>query len=102
MASDRQASDILLLDVSQVSGFTDYLVIMTGDNPRQIDTLAEELDYALQRDGHPLHHREGTVASGWVLLDFGDIVAHIFSQEQRGYYQLEQLWSSGRQIVRIQ
>ncbi len=102
MASDRQASDILLLDVSQVSGFTDYLVIMTGDNPRQMDTLAEELDYALQRDGHPLHHREGTVASGWVLLDFGDIVAHIFSEDRRGYYQLEQLWSSGRQIVRIQ
>lgn len=102
VASDRQASDILLLDVSGVSSFADYLVIMTADNPRQMDTLAEELDYALKRDGHPMHHREGTVGSGWVLLDFGDIVAHVFTEEMRGYYQLEQLWSSGRQIVRIQ
>ena len=102
MASDRQASDVLLLDVSRVSSFADYLVIMTADSTRQVDALAEELDYALKRDGFPLHHREGNAGSGWVLLDFGDIVAHIFSEELRSYYQLEQLWSTGRQIVRIQ
>lgn len=102
VASDRQASNIVLLDVAEVSGFADYLVIMSADNARQIDALAEEMDYALERQDHALHHREGGTDSGWVLLDFGNLVVHIFSEEQRDFYRLDQLWSSGKQLVRIQ
>ncbi len=102
VASDYQAADIVLLDVRGVASFADYLVIMSADNPRQLQTLSEELDYALDHNGWPLHHREGTIASGWVLLDFTEVVVHIFSKEQRAFYRLEQLWSAGRQVVRIQ
>lgn len=102
VASDYQATDIVLLDVRGVTSFADYLVIMSADNPRQLQTLSEELDYALDHNGWPLHHREGTIASGWVLLDFTEVVVHIFSEEQRAFYRLEQLWSAGRQVVRIQ
>ena len=102
VASDYQAADIVLLDVRGVTSFADYLVIMSADNPRQLLTLSEELDYALDHNGWPLHHREGTIASGWVLLDFTEVVVHIFSEEQRAFYRLEQLWSAGRQVVRIQ
>ena len=102
VASDYQAADIVLLDVRGVTSFADYLVIMSADNPRQLQTLSEELDYALDHNGWPLHHREGTIASGWVLLDFTEVVVHIFSEEQRAFYRLEQLWSAGRQVVRIQ
>ena len=102
VASDRQASDIVLLDVAGVCGFADYLVIMSADNPRQIDALAEELEYALERQDHALHHREGRTDSGWVLLDFGNVIVHVFSEDQRDHYRLDQLWSSGKQLVRIQ
>lgn len=102
VASDYQAADIVLLDVRGVTSFADYLVIMSADNPRQLQTLSEELDYALDHNGWPLHHREGTIASGWVLLDFTEVVVHVFSEEQRAFYRLEQLWSAGRQVVRIQ
>ena len=102
VASDYQAADIVLLDVRGVTSFADYLVIMSADNPRQLQTLSEELDYALDHNGWPLHHREGTIASGWVLLDFTEVVVHIFGEEQRAFYRLEQLWSAGRQVVRIQ
>ena len=102
VGSDRQASDIVLLDVAGVCGFADYLVIMSADNPRQIDALAEELEYALERQDHALHHREGRTDSGWVLLDFGNVIVHVFSEDQRDHYRLDQLWSSGKQLVRIQ
>ena len=102
VASDYQAADVVLLDVRGIASFADYLVIMSADNPRQLQTLSEELDYALDHNGWPLHHREGTIASGWVLLDFTEVVVHIFSEEQRAFYRLEQLWSAGRQVVRIQ
>ena len=101
--ADRQASDVVLLDLTSLSAFTDHFVIATVDNVRQmraiIETLVEELDrvapYARGRE-------EGTVESGWVLFDLGDVVVHLLSLERRAYYDLEELWSSAREVVRIQ
>ena len=102
VASDRQATDILLLDVREVTVFADFMIIMTGGSVRQLNALASELDERLSKVGLKLHHREGTAESGWVLLDFADIVIHIFSVEQRDYYKLDQVWKAARQVVRIQ
>ena len=97
-----QAADILMLDVSDVSSFADYFVIMSADNRRQMEALAEDLAQVLKQAGASLHHREGTADSGWVLLDFGDVLLHVFATEAREYYRMDQLWSKGRTVVRIQ
>jgi ribosome-associated protein len=102
VASDRQATDILLLDVREVTVFADFMVIMSGGSVRQLNALASELDEQLAKSGMRMHHREGTGESGWVLLDFGDVVVHIFSEQQRDYYRLEDVWKAARQVVRIQ
>ena len=102
LAADKLATDVLLLDVRALVNFADYMVIMSADSARQMDALAEEVRRGLKEEGVPLHHQEGTPASGWMLLDFADVIVHIFSLEQREYYRLEQLWSAGRPLVRIQ
>ena len=101
-ASDKQGSNIVLLDVRGVSTFADYMVVLTAGSVRQLNALADDLIEAVGKDGPTLHHREGSAESGWVLLDFGDLVVHVFSEEQRDYYRLEQVWRAGRELVRIQ
>ena len=102
VASDKQASDVLLLDIRDVTTFADYMVIMSANTPRQINALAEELTTAAKESGLSLHHREGTPSSGWLLLDFADVIVHVFDQTQRDYYRLEQVWRTARTVVRIQ
>ena len=102
VASDNQASDIVLLDIGEASSFADYFVILSADSTRQIDTLSEDLVDALERSGARLHHREGTPATGWVLLDFGDVIVHLFGREERDFYSLENVWERASELVRIQ
>ena len=102
VASDKQAANIVLLDIRKLGVFADAFVIMTADSRRQMTALVEDLLEAVAHVGARARHREGTVESGWVLLDFGDVVVHLFAPDERSYYQLEELWSQGQQIVRIQ
>ena len=102
MASDNQASDIVLLDIGEVSSFADYFVILSADSARQIGALSEDLVDALERSGVRLHHREGTADTGWVLLDFGDVIVHLFGREKRDFYSLEGVWGQASELVRIQ
>lgn len=102
IVSDRQAVDILMLDIRKVVDFADYFIICSGESRRQIDTLSDEIDIALKQEGLNLFHREGTAESGWILLDFAAVIVHIFSPEEREYYGLEQLWSRGIHVFRIQ
>jgi len=102
VASDKQASDIILLDASQVCSFADYFVICSGETERQMKTLYEEVALVLKKEGVLPLHREGTLDSGWLLLDFGDVIVHIFAPTEREYYQLDELWSEAVTIVRIQ
>jgi ribosome-associated protein len=99
--SEKQASDILLLDLRGVASFTDYFVIATGETRRQLEALLFHLEEELERDGVSLLGREGDPESGWVLLDLGDIVVHIFGPEERSYYDLEGMWHRARPVVRI-
>ena len=99
--SEHQALDIALLDISRTATFTDYFVIATAQSPLQFDALKEYLERGLEPEGHRLRHREGSADSGWVLLDFGEIIVHLFSPEKREYYRLEELWGRTAQVVRF-
>ena len=102
VASEKQASDIHLLDMTAVCSFTDFFVIMSANSRRHIVTVAVEVEKALSQSGVGLHHMEGDAASGWVLMDFGDMLVHIFGPDERAYYQLDQVWSTAVSVVRIQ
>ena len=102
VASEKQAADILLLDMRGLCDFTDYFIILTGESRRQLNALLEDVDSALDQVGWRVNHREGTADGGWVLLDFGDLVVHVFGPEERGFYQLERLWSRAPVLFRIQ
>ena len=100
--SDKQASDIVLLDARGVCSFADYFVICSGEAERQIKAIYEEVEHALKKEGILPHHREGALDSGWLLLDFGDVIVHIFAPFEREYYQLDELWNKAIPLVRIQ
>ena len=101
VSSDNLAEDIVMLDLRDLAPFTDYFVIMSAESSRQIEALEEDLTKALKVAQVPRHKREGTPASGWVLLDFSDVIVHIFSPEEREFYDLERLWSRAPQVVRV-
>ncbi|MFC1939160.1 ribosome silencing factor [Chloroflexota bacterium] len=101
-ASDKQATDIVLLDTQKVCSFADYFVICSGETHRQIKAIYDEVEQVLKKEGVLPHHREGAPDSGWLLLDFGNIIVHIFAPFEREYYQLDELWSEAIPVVRIQ
>ena len=102
VASEKQASDIIMLDMRGQFSFTDFFVIVTGESYRQMEALQDEIDDALKSAGLPLHHREGSNGGGWVILDYGDLVVHVFAPEEREYYELERLWSQYPVMLRVQ
>lgn len=102
IASDKKASDVLLLDIREVTTIADYFVICSGNNPRQIQAIAEAIDEELGKQGARLLHREGNADNGWLLLDFGAIIVHIFGAKEREYYRLERLWSAAKTVVYLQ
>ncbi|MFC2005767.1 ribosome silencing factor [Chloroflexota bacterium] len=101
-ANDKQATDIVLLDARRVCSFADYFVICSGESTRQIKTIYEEVEHVLKKETILPNHHEGTLDSGWLLLDFGDVIVHIFAPLEREYYQLDELWSEAIPVVRIQ
>lgn len=98
-ADDKKATDVVVLDVGEVLSITGWFVITSGSNPRQVRTIAEEVE-AQVKDGHGLAplRVEGLDGMRWVLLDYGDFVVHVFHDEERDYYQLERLWADVPQV----
>ena len=102
-ASDKQANDIILLDMrSNECGFADYFVICNGESSRQLQAIAEEIESKLKKVGTKPLHTEGSIGSGWMLLDFGSLIVHIFAPAEREFYSLEKLWDQANTVVRIQ
>lgn len=102
-AADKKADDILLLDLRALSSVADYFVICTGNNDRQLGAIADNVEEHLRWNGgaRPLHI-EGAGTSGWILMDYGDVVVHIFTPTLRGYYNLEGLWAKAPVLLRMQ
>ncbi len=98
--ADRQAEDVVLLDLTALSAFTNYFVIASGTSDRQLRTLVDAVMRTVPGLGRA--EQEGDAAGGWVLLDCGGVVVHLFSIERRAYYDLEGLWSRAQEVVRIQ
>ncbi len=101
-SSDIQAENIRLLDVSEQCEFADYFVVLTVQSPRQMRAVVDEIESKLKILSLPLHHREGDNTSGWTLLDYGDLVVHVFGEEFREYYSLEDAWPNSRTVRIIQ
>jgi ribosome-associated protein len=91
-----------VLDVQGSSPFTDFFVICSGENERQLRAIARTLNEDLVKLGARAERSEGSAVSGWIILDFGDTIVHIFSAEQRAYYRLEELWADAQTVLAIQ
>ena len=101
-ASDKLSSNIVLLDTRGENRFADFFVICSADTPRQIRAIQEEIEHALKALGILPHHNEGTADSGWLLMDYGEMVVHIFSASLREYYQLDHLWEEASTLLKFQ
>lgn len=99
VAQDLKALDLRVLDLSAVSDFTDYFLICSGSNSRQIDAIASQVGDRLRDLGARPLHREGGERSNWILLDFGDFIVHVFDPERRNYYRLEDIWSDAEDVT---
>jgi ribosome-associated protein len=101
-ATDKKAQDIVLLDVRAISSLADYFVICSGSVERQIRAIAEGVEEVLDAVDVPPYKREGSPADGWVLLDYGDVIMHVMSTDQRAFYRLDQLWEQAQIVVSVQ
>jgi ribosome-associated protein len=101
-AVDKKASDIVMLDLRPVALIADYFVLCDGQSTRQLRAISDAIVEELKKLGERPLRVEGTPESGWMLLDFGVVIAHIFSPELRSYYSLESLWKEAPMVVRIQ
>jgi ribosome-associated protein len=97
-AEDKKAVDLVVLDLKKAAGFTDYFVIASGANPRQIRAIADGILAALAEEGAKPAHIEGYDRSEWILLDYFDFVVHVFAPETRLFYGLERLWGNAERV----
>lgn len=101
--TDKKGEDIVLLDLREVTLIADYFVICSGSSERQLKTLVNTVTENVKKDHQILpHHVEGKTESGWVLIDFGDTIVHIFAPAARDYYDLEGFWQEAPVLVKIQ
>lgn len=99
-AQDKKATDTAVLELGkESSAFTDYFVICSGSNPRQVQAISDEVEERLSKSGFEPNHREGYDLAEWVLLDYVDFVVHIFSENARKFYDLERLWKSAKRLT---
>ena len=91
-AGDKKARELVVLDIGDLLGITDYFLICSGSSDRQVRTIAEAIEVKLKEDGLPPLRSEGGADGGWILIDYGDFIVHVFSDEMRSYYDLERLW----------
>ena len=95
---DKKAEDIKVIDISEVSVIADYFIIANGTNRSQIQAMSDNVEETLGRAGYPLKQIEGYQNANWVLLDFNDVIIHIFDKENRLFYDLERIWRDGKLI----
>ena len=95
---EKKANNIRIIDISDISEVGDYFIIADGSNRNQVQALCDIVEETMHESGYPLKNREGYSNGGWILLDYYDIIVHVFSYEERGFYDLEHIWRDGRTI----
>jgi ribosome-associated protein len=101
-ASDARASDVVVLDIHELTIVTDLFVICSGDNERLLRAIARDVLEAADKVGVDPRRTEGTAEAGWILIDFADVVVHIFGPAEREFYRLEEIWSEAQTLLVIQ
>ena len=96
--SDKKGEDIKIIDITGISVLADYFIIAYGNSDSQVNALVDNVEEELHKAGYPLRQREGQASGSWVLLDFGDIIVHVFDKENRLFYDLERIWKDGKDI----
>ncbi len=96
--ADKKGQQIVVIDISKISVLGDYFVITNGNSDSQIDALIENLEEKMDQAGYPLQMSEGREGHDWVLLDYGDVIVHIFDAKSREFYDLERIWSDGEKV----
>ena len=97
---DKKAEDITIIDISEVSDLADYFIIADGSNRNQVQAMADSAEEALGRAGYDAKQIEGYQSANWILMDYKDIIVHVFSKEDRAFYDLERIWRDGKQITK--
>jgi ribosome-associated protein len=97
-AQDKQATEVTLLDLEGLGAFTSFFLVCTGFSPRQVEAICDEIERKLEEIGTHLLHREGRPGGDWMLLDFGGLIVHVFTEHARRFYDLERLWRAARRI----
>lgn len=97
-AQEKQAEDVVLLDLAGLGAFTDYFLVCTGFSTPQLEAICDEIEARLERGGTRRLHREGKAGSDWMLLDFGGLIVHVFTEHARHFYDLERLWRAARRV----
>lgn len=96
--SDKKGEDIKIIDITGISVLADYFIIANGNSDSQVNALVDNVEEELHKAGYPLRQREGQASGSWALLDFGDIIVHVFDKENRLFYDLERIWKDGKDI----
>jgi len=97
---DKKAEDITIIDISEVSVLADYFIIADGSNRNQVQAMADSAEEALGKAGYDAKQIEGYQSANWILMDYKDIIVHVFSKEDRAFYDLERIWRDGKQITK--
>lgn len=95
---DKKAEGLTILDISQISTIADYFIIADGNNVNQVQAMIDNVEEALGKEGYQPRHIEGYHTANWVLMDYGNIIVHIFDAENRLFYDLERIWRDGKEI----
>ena len=96
--SDKKAEEIRVIEISEISPIADYFVIATGANSNHLQAMVDAVEEELGKQGHTPKQIEGTRSSSWVLMDYRDIIVHVFSKEDRLFYDLERIWTDGKKL----
>ncbi len=97
--ADKKAQDIRILDISQISVLADYFLIASGSNKNQVQAMVDQVQESLHKAGYVPKQVEGYQTANWILLDYGDIIIHVFDEENRLFYDLERIWRDGSVIT---
>lgn len=99
--TDKKGEDVRVIQITEIASFADYFIIADGNNPSQITALVDNVEEKMSEAGFEPKRIEGVRNSNWVLMDYGDIIVHIFSKEDRLFYDLERIWKDGKELTEV-
>lgn len=96
---EKKGEDVRVIEITEIASFADYFIIADGNNPSQISALVDNVEEQLEKEGFYPKRIEGVRNSNWVLMDYGDVIVHVFSKEDRLFYDLERIWKDGKELT---